>query len=247
MKIMNTTFRALLLAAACSSGSALAQNITISNVDYDPPAQVIGTFTDGYFNSNYAPNHVEDYASGVMNVEAYNTQDVSQTKFNFPAFCVEPVVDFDLQNPVTLVYQGALLSGIPNYIQVEKIIGGYLNYAASIVDPDDQSLEAAAAQWAIWEVVAETLSSGYSVSEGDGNVYIMPGDFPTIPDHSVFDTAVIGRANFYLANINTFAPAQNLVYLTSAGNQDIITWNIPEPGTAGLLAFSVLGLLRRRR
>lgn len=149
-----------------------------------------------------------------------------------------------------MLYTGADLSGLQNSDKMALVIGQYLieeqNNGGWITDPDSGDIEAAAVQWAIWELALETAPEPFSVDQNSGIVYIVPGgEFGNLP--SAIDNAVIARASFYLSNINTFTQAADLVYLTNDGNQNIITWNIPEPGTAGLLAFSVLGLLRRRR
>lgn len=242
MKTMNSSLRALLVTAACLCGSAYAQNITFTVVRWDPSYQVNGTFTDG---DTQQGGQIVDYASGLLEITAYNTGGNQNDSFMFNALCVEPTDAFG----GALLYQGAALSGLPNYQQVAKLVGGYLQNVGTATNPGQ---ETAAVQWAIWEVVAE-LSPTFSVAEGEGNVYITPGnpnsgiDPDSGKSRSQTDLEVINRATYYLANINNFSPAQNLVYLTSNGNQDVVTWNIPEPGTAGLLALSVFGLLRRRR
>lgn len=230
---MYSIFRAFILAAGFSAGLAQAQNIpydfTATVITWDPAFQVNGTFTDG---DTLPGGQIVDYASGLLEI----TGSDSSGSFTFNALCVEPTDAF----PGPLLYKGADLSGVPNYQQVAKLVGGYLQNVGSAVDP---GLETAAVQWAIWEVVADT-SGTYSLSQDAGNVYVIPGGISG--DHPDTDLQVITRANQYLAAMNSFNSA-NLVYLTSVGNQDVVTWNIPEPGTAGLLALSVLGFLRRRR
>ncbi|HVJ45296.1 MAG TPA: PEP-CTERM sorting domain-containing protein, partial [Luteolibacter sp.] len=101
-------------------------------------------------------------------------------------------------------------------------------------------VDAAAAQWAIWEVVAE-LSPTKSLA--DGNVRIAALDAE--------DAEVALRADYFLANIDSFN-AVPMIYLTNPEGQDIATYMVipgvvPEPATAALFALSGLALFRRRR
>jgi len=77
-------------------------------------------------------------------------------------------------------------------------------------------LDAAAVQWAIWEVAVEGSSTG-SLTTGSVRVA---------------DSPVAAFANSYLSNVNSYTPV-NLTYLTNGTRQDVVTWNmVPEPGVA---------------
>lgn len=148
---------------------------------------------------------------------------------DFQAFCVEPLqslsygqtVTYDIQDPANLA----------NSMAIAKLVGAYLASGQT-------ALDGAAIQWAIWEVVAE-LSPTKSLT--DGNVLINPSGPSNINGDAV---ALLG--NQYLANIDSYTPA-TLLYLTNPNDQDVVTWVIPEPATAGLAALSALMLFRRRR
>jgi len=143
----------------------------------------------------------------------------------FDAFCVEPTED--LSYGESLVYQVQDVSRLANFDQIAHLVGGYLHSGQTAQD-------AAAVHWAIWEITTETLCPPSLL---DGNVRLITPDSQATAD----------LANHYLLNINSYAPA-DLTYLTNAGGQDVVTWNvIPEPGSLGLVAFSTLLLLRRRR
>lgn len=164
-----------------------------------------GTFDNGSF--------VQDYPSGVLDFT------------DFGAFCVEPLEDLSFGQ--TVVYQIQDSGTLDNSSTISRLIGGYLSSPKT-------GLDAAAVQWAIWEVTAESLSS---FSLLDGNVRI------TTP----VSQSVATLANQYLANVNSYTPV-NLVYLTNDTHQDIVSWNaIPEPTSVGLAALSGVFLLRRRR
>jgi hypothetical protein len=194
------------IAAALASAHSNAQNLTATFLTESPAQSVLGTLP-------LEGNTYTYYNSGVAH-------------FNrFDAFCVDPyqsiyyneTVVYNVQNPSTLANSGT----------ISRLVGGYL---AS----DRTSLDAAAAQWAIWEVVADGVNSP---SLSTGLVKIAPSD-----------AAVAAKAESFLANVNSYTPA-HITYLTSATRQDMITicTCVPEPGTALLSAFGALGLLVRRR
>jgi uncharacterized protein (TIGR03382 family) len=126
----------------------------------------------------------------------------------------------------TVVYQIQNPGTLNNSDSVAQLVGGYL--ASGRTNED-----AAAVQWAIWEVI---LDSNPTESLTSGVVNISPSG-----------SATAALAQTYLANIGTYTPA-TLTYLKNSTRQDVVTWQaIPEPGTMGLAAFSALLLLRRRR
>jgi hypothetical protein len=205
MKVTKFFICAISIAAALAAAKSYGQNLTATLITIAPGLPVNGTLDNG--------NFVQDYPSGVLQFG------------DFEAFCVEPFED--LFYGETLVYSIQGVGLLPNSDQISRLVGGFLASSRS-----DQ--EAAAAQWAIWEITTENL---LPPSLSDGNVRI------STPVSAA--TATLG--NQYLANINTFAPA-SLTYLTNVGGQDVVTWNvIPEPTSFALVALSSGFLLRRRR
>lgn len=192
------------VAAAFAAVKAQGQNYSTTLVTIAPGLPVTGTLDSGSF--------TQQYPSGVMRYA------------DFDAFCVDPLQDiaygealvYQIQNPASLV----------NYDKIARLVGGFLASSQS-----DQN--AAAVQWAIWEITNETVNSPSLL---DGNVRILPASL---------DTANL--ANQYLANIDNYSPVA-LTYFTNSTRQDVVTWNlVPEPGSAALAALSTLLLLRRRR
>jgi hypothetical protein len=197
-------------AAALMLQSAHSQTLTVDFVEINPNVAVNGAF--------YGTGSFTEIASGIVKFET------------FDAFCAEPFqsladgisVVYDIQDPATLTNSGTVAS----------LIGGYLASGRT-------NLDAAAVQWAIWEVVAET-SGTFSLSSGNILIGANTAGSPNSSD-------VAALASQYLANVGSYTPA-NLTYLTNSTYQNVVTWQvIPEPSTVGLLGLSALVLIRRRR
>jgi hypothetical protein len=195
---------AISIAAAVAAARSSGQTLTATLVGNSPGMEVAATMNNGA--------SWEWYDSGVYDFTA------------FDAFCVETSQGVDFGE--TLTYQIQDISLLPNSDTIARLVGGYLASPQTNAD-------AAAVQWAIWEITTETLAAPSLL---DGKVRIK------VP----VSQATASLANQYLANVNTYTPAE-LVYLTNPDRQDMVTWNIPEPGALGLAAFSVFLMLRRRR
>lgn len=196
---------AISIAAAVAAARSNGQTLTTTLLGMNPRLEVTGSMNNGA--------KFERYDSGVYNF------------IGFDSFCVETSQGIDYGE--TLVYQVQDIHLLPNSDTIARLVGGYLASPRTNAD-------AAAVQWAIWEITTETLAAPSLL---DGKVRI---SVPT-------SQATADLANQYLANVNTYTPA-SLVYLTNPNRQDMVTWNlIPEPGSIGLLAVSACLLLRRRR
>lgn len=212
MKTSQLLVCTILVAAALALPNARAQNLSAELLDIVPGLTVRGTLNDGDF--------IEDYRTGVNQF-----RDLTNSTF-FDAFCVEPEVSMGFGDTAT--YQIQDVSLLPQSNTIALLVGGYL--ASGRTDAD-----AAAVQWAIWEVTTENYSNPLRLDTGDVRV-ITPGERPTAD-----------LANQYLTDVNRFTPA-SLIYLTSDSGQNLVSWNvIPEPGTAALVALSALCFFRRRR
>ncbi|MES2661371.1 MAG: thioester domain-containing protein [Verrucomicrobiota bacterium] len=205
MKTTKLLVYAVALAAAFAAAKAKGQNISATLIGIDPGIAVTGTIDNGSFS--------QAYPSGI-------------SKFTeFDAFCIEPTQG--LSYGETLVYQIQNPLSLTNTDIISRLVSGYLASSQTAQD-------AAAVQWAIWEITTEVLSA-YSLS--DGNVRINP----------TFNQDTITLANQYLAQAPNYTPA-NVTFLTNPERQDVVTWEtIPEPASAGLIALSGLLLFRRRR
>lgn len=205
MKTTKLLICAISLAAALAAAKANSQTIPATLIDYSPVLAVNGTLDNGSF--------IQDYPSGVMRFT------------EFDAFCVEPLQAISYGE--SLIYQVQDITQLGNSDSIARLIGGYLASTQS-------AQEAAAVQWAIWEITTETMSSPSLLN---GNVRI------TTP----VNQSTADLANTYLANVNNFSPVA-LTYLTNDVRQNVVTWDVvPEPGSLMLAAFSGLLLLRRKR
>lgn len=210
MKTTKLLICAVALSTAFTASMAHGQNLTATLNGISPGLTAKGTYNNGAF--------TWDYPAGVMNFSSPGIPD-------FGAFCVEPLQD--LSYGQTLVYQVQNTATLANAGTIARLVGGYL--ASSQTD-----IDAAAVQWAIWEITTESLAS-QSLLTGDVRII------------GAANASLINLANQYLANVNTYTPA-TLSYLTNNTYQNVVTWNsVPEPTSALLGGLSCLLLLRRRR
>lgn len=197
--------------AGALCGFASAQTITTTFTSSDPREIVNGTFDGG--------TTVNDKVSGVLN---FNNVD-------FVAFCAEP-----LQNITpgqTIDYTVSPLTDLTNVTSVAKVITAF---RASSMD----NIQAAGAQWAIWELVGETAGA---FDTDSGTIAI------TSPFIDTVDAQVRDAAKNYLVTFDNFA-ASDVTFLTNPTVQNMITWTaVPEPSSALLSGLGVLALIRRRR
>jgi hypothetical protein len=160
--------------------------------------------------------------SGTYDGVNFEPRNAGILKFDFgDAFCVEPFQGLSI--PEALVYDIQDPLSLTGHNTISRLIGGYL--ASGQTD-----LDAAAVQWAIWEVAVEGIGGSLST----GSVQVAESDVSLL-------------ANNYLANLNSYT-AVPLTYLTNPTRQDVVSWNvIPEPSCLTLVGLSALAIFRRRR
>lgn len=190
---------------ACLSLSAAAQSVNATFFNVNPALSVVGTFDAG--------GTFRTLNSGIMNF------DIGE------AFCADP--DQTIISGETVHYTIQPNSALPNSSTIAKIFGGYLASGQT-------TLDAAGAQWAIWEVLKDGVGSP---SFSAGSVRIQ----------NAGTSAVATRAMTYLNNLGTL-PSATLVYATSPTRQDMVFTAVPEVSglTLGALGGTLL-LFRRRR
>jgi hypothetical protein len=209
MKTTKLLICAVGLAAAFAAAKAKGQNLSATLIGIDPGIPVTGTVDNGSF--------IQAYPSGILKF----------TEFN--AFCIEPTQG--LSYGETLIYQIQNPLSLSASDTITRLVGGYLLSSQS-------AQEAAAVQWAIWEVTTESLSA-YSLS--DGNVRITSAE----------NLDTITLANQYLAQAPGYTPAA-VTFLINPDRQDVVTLGptavqVPELSSTVLVALSGLLLFRRRR
>lgn len=144
------------------------------------------------------------------------------------AFCVEPLQS--VSGSVT--YDIQPYNSLANADSIARILGTYLGSSKS-------SLEAASAQWAIWEIVGDGISSR-SFRNGNTQIYF---DRRT----GVLRESIERRAlEYYDLSQLLSTPAASFVYATNPTSQNVV-FMIPEPSSVMLGILSVSALLIRRR
>ncbi len=152
------------------------------------------------------------------------------------AFCVEP------QQPVsgTVVYDIQPTGSLTNLTSISKVIGAYLQSSQS-------NLEAAGAQWAIWEIVGDGIISP-SLKSGNIQIYFRPRGAVSV------DSFEIEKAAQQYLNLSQLpsTPSASLLYVTNPTNQNMVFMiqepsSVPEPSSALLGALGLTSLLVRRR
>ncbi len=192
---------AVLAIAVSSAGQLSAQSVTASLNSISPALTVNGMF-DG-INSR-------SVKSGLMQFD------------EFDAFCIDPYQGVVFNQPVT--YQSSLTFSTPDVAKaISKLVGGYYSVSGQTAQ------DAAAIQWAIWEVVVDGTSNP-SLSSGNARV---------------FDAATAELGQKYLTNIDRL-PVANVRFLTNSQYQDVVTI-VPEPSSTALLGLGVVGFLLRRK
>lgn len=137
------------------------------------------------------------------------------------AFCVEPLQSVS----GTVNYEIQPNGSLANSASIAKVVGAYLQSSKTNED-------AAAAQWAIWEIVGDGI---LNPSFSNGNTQINRSD----------RSVTAAKALFYLNNLSNY-PSASFVYATHPTSQDVI-FMIPEPSGLLLGALGITSLLIRRR
>ncbi len=144
------------------------------------------------------------------------------------AFCVEPlqsvsgVVTYDVQS----------YNSLPNADSIARVLGAYLGSSKT-------SLEAASAQWAIWEIVGDGIGSR---SFRNGNTQIFFDRRTGVLRESIERRAL----EYYDLSQLLSTPAASFVYATNPTSQNVV-FMIPEPSSSLLGVSSLAALLLRRR
>ena len=187
------------LATLATTGYTNAQDLSGTYLGIDPGVSVKGTF-DG--------NNFRFVQSGLVQFDG------------FEAFCIEPTQGISIGEAVD--YDVAFTYSTPEVAEsISKLVGNF--YSSGMT-----ANEAAATQWAIWEVVID--GTGGSLLTGNTKVV---------------DSGIASLANGYLGQLPSL-PTAEVQFLTNPRRQDMVTL-VPEPTSVSLFALSSLLLFRRKR
>lgn len=169
--------------------------------------------------------------SGSFDGVTFNTKTAGVLNFDYAdAFCVEPL-QF-VSGTVNYLIQPN--SSLPNSESIAKVAGAYLASSRT-------SRDAAAAQWAIWEIVTDGLNSP---SFRDGNLKIF---FRSRGNQPVGSEETERKALEYISLSQLpGTPSASLLYATHPTSQNVV-FLIPEPSGVFLGALGITSLLLRRR
>jgi hypothetical protein len=161
----------------------------------------------------------------------FDTKTAGVLNFDYAdAFCVEPL------QPVfgTVAYDLPPNSSLANSASIAKIVGAYLASSKS-------GREAAAAQWAIWEIVGDGISSP-SFRNGNIQIFFRPRGLQPVGSE---ETETKALQYISLSQLPS-TPSASFLYATHPTSQNVV-FMIPEPSSALLGALSITALFIRRR
>lgn len=188
----------------CTSLAVSAQSVDATFINVNPGSTVAGSFNGG--GSWVTLN------SGIMNFDIGD------------AFCADPTQTIYAGETVHYTIQPN--TALPNSASIAKVVGGYLASGQT-------ALDAAGAQWAIWEIMGDGVSNP---SFSSGSVRIQ----------NSWSSNVAARGMDYLCNLSKL-PTANIIYATNTNRQDMVFTSVPEVSGSVLGALGGIALLFRRR
>ncbi|WP_109466292.1 VPLPA-CTERM sorting domain-containing protein [Albibacillus kandeliae] len=222
---MKKHFLGLALSIAAFTGAASASSINLTYQDSglfgaSDLQQTVKITTSG-------PGYDGNVKAGMFHMKS------DDALGNFLAFCVD--LTQYIGSPMTAEYNSNLFTGT-TYDNLSRLFSSVLG-GSSLAEVIDTSLEAAALQVAIWEVMLDS-SGAYDLNSG---AFKMGSN-----------VAVKTQAQSYLTNLWTGKVGDyKLTFLESAQNQDLVTVTpVPLPAGGVLIGTGLIALFaagRRRK
>lgn len=230
------------VAAALAVPSMASASVTITSITADPG------FRTGRV--SYAPGGIGGNPSNTvqnLNIGRFKMTGVDNATMKsvtFETYCIDI---FNYLHTGTFEIQTFALADAVKQMQVQKLLGhtaGFIDAAATLAAKKDTS---AAIQMAVWEIINEAGTSGYSLGTGQ---FRIDGSYGTV------NPAARAIAQGYLDNMAGWAQPSGYGYrMMSAINpqnnqrQIFLAAGVPEPSAWALLiaGFGVVGGAMRTR
>lgn len=247
MRLVKSILACLAIAFAMP---ASATTITLDAIDYNYSPVYGGiSYVPGGFAAQVGP-------AGQFSFGGHNA--ATNDPFSALTWCIDIFTDVrgpDYASGNDLDFNIVSLADVFDSSAKISQLSGLVSHAGSVISSagtlDAQRNAAAAFQLAIWEIIYEKGSSGYSISNGD--FFTFDGD---LPEHHF--SQIADQTNAYLINIadggiwSTPISSVSILQSATGGNQSQIfaapAPAVPEPGTwmTMILGFGFAGAMVRR-
>jgi hypothetical protein len=220
---------------------------------YGESSGVAGLFGFEFYSSTLAGDNI-------VLIDTY--RDADTIKDEFEAFCVDVHENVGKQYlykfDVTTLNQAPIVGDLGTYsmgankaTDLAKLWSVLEQTYPSVSSNDMTTDQAAAAQYAVWEIINETSGNPYAVGTGDwtlGAAYATEANALLSGISAITDpTKLLGAL---IIDEIWIDDGQGGGYWKEYGGQDMVaifSVEVPEPSTLGLAGIGLLGLLARRR
>lgn len=229
------------LAAAAAIPSAASASITITGIAGNP-GFLTGTVMYSPGGIGGSPSRTSQTLN-IGRIRLTGTDNATMQSVTFDSYCIDI---FNYLQAGTFDLQAFTLANVAKQDQIKRLLSGTASYIDNAAGNSAKKNVSAAIQMAVWEIVNESGTSGYSLSNG----LFRMGAGGTV------DPTALGLAQGYLNNLGSFAETGTHRYrmlsaINPTNNQrQVFLAAVPEPSTWALLILgfgTIGGAMRRRR